>query len=50
MKDSDQQHTEFADDEQVQITDLDAEETPESKRATQLVALLSRTVKTPWRR
>jgi outer membrane protein assembly factor BamB len=50
MKDSDQQHTEFADDQQVQITDLDLEEMPQRKRATQIVALLSLSVKTPWRR
>lgn len=48
MKDSDQQDSAFADDEQVQITDLDTEETPQRRRVRRIITILSTTIKTPW--
>lgn len=48
MNDLDQQNTEFEDDEQIQITDLDPEGSPQRRRAEMMLAVLRKSATRAW--
>src|SRR5260370_614855 len=50
MNDLDQQNVDFEDDEQIQITDLDPEGSPQRRRAERILTLFRKSATLPWAR